>query len=109
MQRAAFAAERADWAAKGLNTFEEAESEPPPEELPLPQGSRAIAAPVPGSIWQVLVRPGDTIQAGDPVMIIESMKMEVQVRSPASGTVQSLAGIKGQVVRAGQRIGVIAT
>jgi len=42
------------------------------------------------------------------VMIIESMKMEVQVRSPASGIVQSLAATKGQVVRAGQRLGVVA-
>jgi urea carboxylase len=106
-QRAAFAAERADWAAKGLNTFEEKEAEPPPEEAPLAAGTRAIAAPVPGSIWQVLVQPGDRINAGDTVMIIESMKMEVQVRSPASGTIDSLTGNKGQVVRAGQRLGII--
>jgi urea carboxylase len=106
-QRAAFAVERADWAAKGLNTFEEKEAEQPPEEAPLAAGTRAIAAPVPGSIWQVLVQPGDRINAGDTVMIIESMKMEVQVRSPASGTIDSLTGNKGQVVRAGQRLGII--
>ena len=106
-QRAAFAAERADWAAKGLNTFEEVEAEPAPEEAPLAPGERAIAAPVPGSIWQVLAQPGERSQAGDPIMIIESMKMEVQVRSPASGIVQTLSGAKGQVVRAGQRLGII--
>jgi len=106
-QRAAFAAERADWAAKGLNTFEEKEAEPAPEEAPLAPGTRGIAAPVPGSIWQVLVQPGEKINAGDTVMIIESMKMEVQVRSPASGTVESISGSKGQVVRAGQRVGTI--
>ena len=107
-QRAAFAAERADWAAKGLNSFEETEPEPAPEEAPLPPGTRGIASPVPGSIWQVLVQPGDAVQAGDVIMIIESMKMEVQVRSPASGTIQTITGTKGQVVRAGQRLGVIA-
>jgi urea carboxylase len=106
-QRAAFGAERADWAAKGLNSFEEVEAEPPPEEAPLAAGERAFAAPVPGSIWQVLAQPGDKIEAGEPIMVIESMKMEVQVRSPASGIVQSLAGAKGQVVRAGQRLGII--
>jgi urea carboxylase len=106
-QRAAFAAERADWSAKGLNTFEEIEAEPAAEEAPLEAGERAIAAPVPGSIWQVLAQPGDRIAAGDPIMIIESMKMEVQVRSPASGIVQSLISAKGQVVRAGQRLGII--
>ena len=108
-QRAAFAAERADWAAKGLNRFEEKESEPPPEEAPLAAGARGIAAPVPGSIWQVLKRPGDTVKVGEVLMIIESMKMEMQVRSPATGIVESIAGVKGQVVRAGQRLGVITT
>jgi len=108
-QRAAFAAERADWAAKGLNRFEEKESEPPPEEAPLPAGARGIAAPVPGSIWQVLKAPGDVVKVGEVLMIIESMKMEMQVRSPASGVVESIAGVKGQVVRAGQRLGVIIT
>jgi len=96
-----------DWAVKGLNSFEELEAEPPPLEMPLAAGERAIAAPVPGSIWQVLAQPGDKITAGDLIMVIESMKMEVQVRSPASGTIRSLAGTKGQVVRAGQRLGII--
>ena len=108
MQRAAFAAERADWAEKGLNTFEEVETAPPPEEEPLQPGERGIAAPVPGSIWQVLVEPGAKIATGDVIAIIESMKMEVQLRSPASGTLQSLSATKGQMIRAGQRLGVIA-
>jgi urea carboxylase len=106
-QRAAFAAEREDWAAKGLNKFEEIEAAPPPEEAPLAAGERGIASPVPGSIWQVLLQPGARVAAGDVVMIIESMKMEVQVRSPASGILQSISGAKGQIVRAGQRLGII--
>ena len=107
-QRAAFAAERADWTARGLNSFEEPEFVPPAEEAPLAAGARGVAAPVPGSIWQVLVQPGDLVRAGEPLMIIESMKMEVQVRSPASGTMASVTTVKGQIVRAGQRLCVIA-
>jgi urea carboxylase len=53
------------------------------------------------------VAAGDKIGAGDAVMIIESMKMEVRVLAPASGTIESLAAIPGQVVRAGQRLGII--
>jgi urea carboxylase len=106
-QRAAFAAEREDWAAKGLNKFEEKDAEPPPEEMPLAAGMRGIAAPVPGSVWQVLVAPGDKINAGDAVMIIESMKMEVRVLAAASGIIESIAAVPGQVVRSGQRVGVI--
>jgi urea carboxylase len=107
-QRAAFAAEREDWAAKGLNTFEEPDTAPPPDEEKLPAGARGIGAPVPGSVWKILVGPGEAVRAGDAVMILESMKMEVRVISPANGTVESIAAAPGQVVRAGQRLGVIA-
>ena len=56
MQRAAFATERADWTAKGLNTFEEKEVPAAVEEVLLNSGERAIVSPVPGSVWQILVR-----------------------------------------------------
>ncbi len=105
-QRAAFAAEREDWARRGLNRFEEPDATPPPEELPLPAGAKAISATVPGSVWQILVAPGGAVQAGDAVMVIESMKMEVRVLAAASGIV-TLAAAPGQVVRAGQRLGFI--
>jgi urea carboxylase len=108
VQRAAFAAERADWAAKGLNSFEEKEAAPPPEETPLGAGARAIAAPVPGSVWQILVKPGEQVQAGDTLMLLESMKMEVRVVAATSGTIQSITAEPGQAVRAGQRLGVVA-
>jgi urea carboxylase len=107
-QRAAFAAERADWAAKGLNRFEEKESPPPVEEAKLGVGESGIAAPVPGSVWQILVQPGQTVQAGDTLMLLESMKMEVRVLSAARGTVQAVIVEPGQTVRAGQRLAVIA-
>ena len=105
-QHAAFAAEREDWARRGLNTFEEPDATPPPEELPLPAGAKAISATVPGSVWQILVAPDGAVQAGDAVMVIESMKMEVRVLAAASGVV-TLAAAAGQVVRAGQRLGFI--
>jgi urea carboxylase len=108
-QRAAFAAEREDWAAKGLNNFKEPDTAPPPEEAVLPAGARGIASPVPGSVWKLLVSKGDAISAGDPVMIIESMKMEVKVAATANGIVESITVTPGQVVRAGQRLGVIRT
>jgi urea carboxylase len=107
-QRAAFEAERLDWAAKGLNTFEEKEPEPAPEEPPLGAGLKGVASPVPGSVWQVLVAPGDKVNVGEAVMIIESMKMEVRVIAAASGVIERVAAAPGQVVRAGQRVAVIA-
>lgn len=107
IQRAAFAAEREDWAARGLNTFDEPDTPPPPEEAPLRAGTKALTSPVPGSVWKVLVAEGDVIHVGDTVMIIESMKMEVRVLAAAAGVVASITATPGQVVRAGQRLGVI--
>jgi urea carboxylase len=108
-QRAAFAAEREDWAAKGLNRFEEPDVPPPAEEAPLPEGAKGIAAPVPGSVWKLLVAQGDRISVGETVMIVESMKMEVRVLAAANGVIESISVAPGQVVRAGQRLGVITT
>lgn len=108
VQRAAFAAERADWAAKGLNSFEEKEVSPPPEETPLGTDARGIVAPVPGSVWQILIKQGDQVRAGDTLMLLESMKMEVRVIAAATGIIQSINAEPGQTVRAGQRLGVVA-
>jgi len=108
-QRAAFEAERQDWAAKGLNSFEEPDLTPPLEELPLPPGTRGISAPVPGSVWKVLAGPGTAIQAGETVMIIESMKMEVRISAPVSGVIESILVTQGQTTRPGQRLGTIVT
>jgi urea carboxylase len=106
-QRAAFTAERADWAARGLLTAPEAEPPPPPDDGQLCEGERAILSPVPGSVWQVLVEHGQKITAGDVLMMIESMKMEIAVRSPASGRISRLCAETGQPVRAGQLLGAI--
>jgi urea carboxylase len=106
-QRAAFDAERADWAARGLLTTPEVEPPPPPDDGQLCEGERAILSPVPGSVWQVLVEHGQKVNAGDVLMMIESMKMEIAVRSPASGRISRVSAETGQPVRAGQLLGAI--
>jgi urea carboxylase len=106
-QRAAFAAERADWAARGLLSFTAADAAPAPDEDALGLGERAILSPVPGSLWRVLVDHGQKINAGDVLMVIESMKMEIEVKAAVSGRVTRLSVEPGQPVRAGQRLGAI--
>lgn len=107
-QRAAFEAERLDWAVRGLNRFEAPEPPSLVEEAALPPGARAVGSPCPGSVWQILVGAGDIVVAGAELMVIESMKMEVRVRAPSAGTVTALAVQPGQVVRAGQRLCAIS-
>lgn len=51
----------------------------------------AINAPMPGLVLDVLVKEGQRVDAGDPLVILESMKMQMQLRSPCSGQVEKIA------------------
>ncbi len=61
-----------------------------------------IKAPLAGNVIDLLVAVGDTVADGDPVMIIEAMKMETEIRSSSAGTVQSVLVSKGDAIQAGQ-------
>jgi biotin carboxyl carrier protein len=61
-----------------------------------------IKSEVAGSVFELLVREGDQVQAGDGLLILESMKMEIEVPAPAAGTVASLFVSEGDVVSVGQ-------
>lgn len=52
--------------------------------------SNEILAPMPGKITKVLKKPGDGIQAGDVVLVMEAMKMEYTLKASVAGTVESL-------------------
>ncbi|MDE1007723.1 MAG: acetyl-CoA carboxylase biotin carboxyl carrier protein subunit, partial [Paraburkholderia fungorum] len=58
-------------------------------------------------LWQVRVSPGDRVEAGDVLLIIESMKMEISVCAPYAGMVNEIHVAPGSPVRAGQRVAVI--
>ena len=66
-----------------------------------------IAAPMQGTILRILVEPGQGIEAGDVVCILEAMKMENAIPAPREGVVTDLAVEEGQVVQAGQTLVVI--
>jgi pyruvate carboxylase subunit B len=53
---------------------------------------------MPGSIVDVLVKEGDTVKAGQPVLITEAMKMETEVQAPVSGRVTAVYAQKGDSV-----------
>ena len=64
----------------------------------------SIDAPLSGTIVKLLVRPGDAIQEGDVVVILEAMKMETEVRASASGTVSQVLVTDGDSVQSGQSL-----
>ena len=61
----------------------------------------ATVSPMPGTILKVNVKEGDTVKAGDSVVILEAMKMENEITAPASGTIGSLNLTEGSTVAGG--------
>jgi biotin carboxyl carrier protein len=59
------------------------------------------------NVWKVVVAEGDAISAGDPIVILESMKMEIPVESPVDGTVTEVRVQEGGVVQEGDVIAVV--
>lgn len=61
-----------------------------------------LKAPMPGLIVGVSVAPGDTVQKGDSLLILEAMKMENNLKAPGEGTVKAIRIAKGDRVEKGQ-------
>jgi biotin carboxyl carrier protein len=61
----------------------------------------AIRAPLTGRVWKIERAVGDFVPAGDPVVILESMKMEVPVEAPVAGTLATLHCSEGDPVEEG--------
>lgn len=61
-----------------------------------------VTAEIPASIWQVNVEVGQQVATGDELIILESMKMEIPVESPANGTVTAVHVTPSQSVQEGQ-------
>ena len=62
---------------------------------------QTISAPLPGKITHVAVRPGDRVQAGDTLVVIEAMKMENEFKAVAPGTIAEVRVSVGQAVNPG--------
>jgi pyruvate carboxylase subunit B len=69
-------------------------------------GMVEIKAAVPGTVWKILVNPGDKVKAGDKIMILESMKMEIDIPAPQDGVIAHIAVKVNDTVEEGQ---VLAT
>ncbi len=63
---------------------------------------------MPGKIVRVLVKAGETVEAGQGILVVEAMKMQNEVRSPKSGTVERLLVSENQSVAAGDVLAVVA-
>ncbi len=65
-------------------------------------GDGRVKAPIPGLITRLLVEAGAQVEAGDPLLVLEAMKMENEVRAPRAGIVSAIAVKPGQTVTLGE-------
>ena len=66
-----------------------------------------IRAHITGVVFQITTGTGDTVAAGDPVIVLESMKMEIPVEAPRAGTVKEIRVQEGQTVQEGDVVAVL--
>ncbi|RRZ88146.1 urea carboxylase [Erwinia sp. 198] len=100
-QASAFETEVALWAQEeeGAPLTSEETLLPQEEEDGLP-----ISADLSGNIWKVLVRPGDEVAVGQPLIVVEAMKMELSVNAPQAGRVRRIVCQPGRPVRPGDAL-----
>ncbi len=67
-----------------------------------PSDSDALAAPMPATVAAILVRPGAVVEAGDTLLRLEAMKMELAIRAPAAGRVATVECRVGDLVQPGR-------
>jgi acetyl-CoA carboxylase biotin carboxyl carrier protein len=66
-----------------------------------------IKAHITGVVFQITTQAGDTVAAGDPVIVLESMKMEIPVEAPRAGRVKEIRVEEGQTVQEGETVAVL--
>jgi urea carboxylase len=107
-QQTAFNAERERWIASGQAHFDSEELVPEAsEDAPLVSGQQSVDSHIAGNLWQVQVQAGSRVEAGDVLVILESMKMEIPLLAPMAGVVREIRVQPGSAVRAGQRVVVL--
>ncbi len=107
-QQAAFEAERQRWVDSGqLNFSASDETSSSADETAIPAGCIALPSHIPGNVWKILVSPTDTVTEGQPLVILESMKMEVTVSATRAGQIREVRCAEGRPVAAGETLIVL--
>lgn len=88
---------------------QQAPASPADSEAPAPAASSGVSinAPLAGNIFQINVKPGESVAEDEVVLILEAMKMETEVRAPQSGTVSEVKVAEGDSVSVGDALIVL--
>jgi urea carboxylase len=108
-QSQAFDEERERWRINGqlevaglpdLPDFDQREEE-------VPEGCEAVSAPMTASVFQIPVELGQRVEEGEKLIVLDAMKTELTIGSPAAGVVEKILCQSGQMVSAGQQLAIL--
>jgi acetyl-CoA carboxylase biotin carboxyl carrier protein len=68
---------------------------------------REVQSEITGRVWKIEARPGDRVAVDQPIVVLESMKMEIPISAPAAGTVAEVCVAETDVVEEGQIVAVL--
>ena len=108
-QQSAFELERQRWRDSGLDSFVAEDSAPAHMQNVeiFPDDVTPVHAPSGASVWKIVVGPGDAIAKGQTLIIVETMKMEIQIAAPVAGVLRELRCQPGNIVKPGQILALV--
>jgi urea carboxylase len=106
-QAAAFAAERDAWERAGEFEPRDEPAAADTATVTAPAGGSVVGAPMTSSVWKVAARPGDVVDTGHPLVILEAMKTEMHVTAPGPGVVLDVLVTPGDQVDSGRAMVVL--
>jgi biotin carboxyl carrier protein len=71
------------------------------------EGVQTISSPMPGKVVRVLVAPGDAVEAGQGIVVVEAMKMQNEMKAPRAGKVRSVTTQPGATIAAGEVLAML--
>jgi urea carboxylase len=108
-QNQAFQEERERWRVNGQLEVAGLPDMPDPDQVEhdVPEGCQAVSAPMAASVFQISVEPGQRVEVGQKVIVLDAMKMELAIGSAVAGVIEKILCKSGQMVSAGQQLAIL--
>ena len=109
-RRAAFDREMTDWRRNGQLHFDDQQGHAGVDQskIEVPEGHFVVESHLSGNVWQYRAEPGDTLTDIETLMVLESMKMELEIKPTRSGRLIEYLVQPGQQVTSGQSLALFA-